>query len=113
MWPRIVTQKKNCLYFHKIHFCLICSSDKVNLKKAIEEIVLNSKTVTICVSVTNVNKFREFEFIPKKVGSHFTNVCVYDVETYNKARTVPYAIGSDHFSKLFSKRNRDMSQNEI
>ena len=41
------------------------------------------------------------------------NVCVYDIDTYNKDRAILYAIGIYPVSKLVSKWNRDLTQDEI
>ena len=52
-------------------------------------------------------------FNPKKVHSQLNNVIVYDIETYNKDRAVPYAIGFYPVSKIVSKWDRDLTQDEI
>ena len=60
-----------------------------------------------------VNKFSKYEFSPKTVESQLNNVCVYDIETYKKDRAIPYAIRFYPVSKIVSKWNRDLSQDEI
>ena len=58
-------------------------------------------------------KFTEYKFNPKKVDSQLNNVIVYDIETYNKERAIPYAIGFYPVSKIVSKWDRDLTQTEI
>ena len=62
--------------------------------EATEEVELNFKYINNKVSSdVNVNKFKEYKFNPKKVDSQLNNVIVYDIETYNKDKAIPYAIG--------------------
>ena len=49
------------------------------------------------INLQNINS------TPKKVQSQINNVCVYDIETYNKERAIPYAIGFYPVSKIVSK----------
>ena len=102
--PRTITEKDKALYLHNNHFCVIWKSDlrsgpanswasvKVNFSKAIEELELNFKYVNNKVTDANVTKFKEYKFNPKKVDSQLNNVIVYDIETYNKDRAIPYAM---------------------
>ena len=59
------------------------------------------------INLQNINS------IPKKVDSQLNNVIVYDIETYNKDRAIPYAVGFYPVSKIVSKWNRDLTQTEI
>ena len=110
VWPRTVKERKQCLYLHNNHFCCIWGD---SLKKAVEEVESNFKLVNNYVISTIVNNHREYNFKPKKIESQLANVCVYDIETYNKDRAVPYAIGFYPVTKLCSKWNRDLTQTEI
>ena len=98
---------------HNNHFCVIWISNGINFSKAVEELELNFKYVNNKVTDANVNKFKEYKFNPKKVDSQLNNVIVYDIETYNKERAIPYAIGFYPVSKIVSKWNRDLTQKEI
>ena len=50
--------------------------------------------------------------ILKKVKSPLTNIVVYDLETFNKNRVVPYCSCIYKLSKLSGKYNRDISEQE-
>ena len=108
--PRSVKERKKCLYLHNNHFCCIWGD---SLKKAVEELQVNFKLVNNFVNCYFVNKYVEYNFKPNTIESQLNNVCVYDIETYNKDRAVPYAIGFYPVSQLASKWNRDLTQDEI
>ena len=44
------------------------------------------------ISEENVNSYFEYEFIPKKIDSHLTNLILYDLENHNTDRARPYCI---------------------
>ena len=111
--PRTITEKSKGLYLHKNHFCVIWISNGINFSKAVEELELNFKYVNNKVTDDNVTKFKEYKFNPNKVDSQLNNVLVYDIETYNKERAIPYAIGFYPVSKIVGKWNRDLTQTEI
>ena len=52
------------------------------------------------------------EYKPKKVPSQLTNMIVYDLETFNTDRAVPYANCIYRVNKLSGKNNRDITQRE-
>ena len=56
--------------------------------------------------------FIKYEYKPKKVQSQLTNMVVYDIETFNTDRVVPYANCIYRLSKLSGKYNRDISEKE-
>ena len=126
--PKNILQKEDkLLYLYKNHFCVLWISNGINFSKAVEELELNFKYVNNKVTDANVNKFTEYKFNPKKIDSQLNNVIVYDIETYNKERAIPYetynheeekraipyAIGFYPVSKIVSKWNRDLTQTEI
>ena len=49
---------------------------------------------------------------PKKVQSQLTNMVVFDIETFNTDRAVPYANCINRLSRLSGKNNRDISEKE-
>ncbi len=91
---------KKCLFSHKNLFCCIWSD---SLKKAVEEVNFNFKPISIHVNTTNVENHTKCNYKSKNIGSQLNNVCAYDIETYNKHRAFPYAIGFYPVSKLSSK----------
>ena len=52
----------------------------------------------------NINK--------KKVQSQLTNIIVYDLETFNNDRAIPYANCIYRLSKVSGKYNRDITDRE-
>ena len=93
--PGNITQR-NTLKTHENHFCLIWKSDGISFNKAIKEVKDISKVVDIIISDKHVEKFFKHEHNPKKVKSPLINIVVYDLETFNKIRVVPY------FSRIYT-----------
>ena len=56
--------------------------------------------------------FFKSEYKPKKVQSRLINMIVYDIETFNTDRVVPYANCIYRLSKLSGKYIRDLTQRE-
>ena len=54
----------------------------------------------------------KYEYNLKKVKSHLTNIVVYDLETFNKIRVVPYCSCIYKLSKISGKYHRDISEQE-
>ena len=50
--------------------------------------------------------------ILKKVKSPLTNIVVFDLETFNKNRAVPFCSCIDNLSKISGKYHRDISEQE-
>ena len=98
--PRTVKERRKCLYLHNNHFSSIWGH---SLKKTVEELEANFKLVSSYVKCNNINKCVGYNFKPKSIESQSNIVCVYVIETYNKGRAVPYAIGFYPVSKLASK----------
>ena len=72
------------------HFCLIWKSDGISFDKAIRELKDNFKVVDNVISDKHVKSFIKYDYKPKKRKSPLTNIVVYDLETFNKDRAVPY-----------------------
>ena len=56
--------------------------------------------------------FIKYEYKPKKVQSQLTNMVVYDLETFNTDKAVPYAKCIYRLNKLSGKYNRDITGQE-
>ena len=110
--PRNLTQRDTALKIHENHFCLIWKSDGVSFEKAIKELKDNFKVVDNVVSDKHVKIFIKYEYNPKKVISPLTNIVVYDLETFNKTRAVPYCSCKYKLSKISGKYHRDISEQE-
>ena len=84
------------------------------MSKAVSEVETNSKFINSEVNELNSQNFKEYKFDPRKVANQVTNVCLYDIETFNRDRAIPYAIGYFPISKMgISKYNRDLTKEEI
>ena len=110
---RTVTQRIIALKVHNNHFCLIWKSDNVSFNQVIEnELKPNFKVVDNFISDKHVKSFIKYEYNPKKVKSPLTNIVVYDLETFNKIKTVPYCGCIYKLSKISGKYHRDISEQE-
>ena len=111
--PRNITQRNTALKIHDNHFCLIWKSDNVSFNQVIkDELKPNFKVVDNVVSDKHVKSFIKYEYNPKKVKSPLTNIVVYDLETFNKIRAVPYCSCIYKLSKISGKYHRDISEQE-
>ena len=71
---------------------LIWKTQNISFKKAIgDELEPNFKIVDNVISDKHVKSFIKYEYNPKKVQSQLINMIVYDIETFNTDRAVPYA----------------------
>ena len=77
---------------YKNHFCLFCKSNGISFNELIEELKLNFKVVDNIISDKHVESFFEYEYKPKKVQSQLTKVIIYDLETFNTDKCVPYGV---------------------
>ena len=75
---------------HNNHFCLIWKSDGISFDKAIKELKDNFRLVDKVISDKHVESFIKYGYKPKKVQSPLTKIFVYDLETFNKLRAVPF-----------------------
>ena len=111
--PRNITQRNTALKIHNNHFCFIWKSDSVTFNQVIEDdLKPNFKVVDNVISDKHVKNFIKYEYNPKKVKSPLTNTVVYDLETLNKVRAVPYCSCIYKLIKISGKNHRDISEQE-
>ena len=111
--PRNLTQRNTSLFIYNNHFCLIWNSDGISFNQVIEdELKQNSKVVDNVISDKHVKSFIKCEYNPIKTKSPLTNIIVYDLETFNKTRAVPYCSCIYKLSKISGKYHRNISEQE-
>ena len=110
--PRNLTQRKTSLFIYNNHFCLIWESDGISFEKAITELKDIFKAVDNVISDKHVKIFLKYEYNPEKFKSLLINIVVYDVETFNENRAVPYCSCIYKLSKISGKYHRDISEQE-
>ena len=111
-FPRSDRERNIGLYFYN-HFCLIWKSEGVSFNQAIKELEDNFQIVDIYITEENVESHFEYIYQPKKIQSHLTNFIVYDLETHNTDRAIPYVFCFHRISKLAGRYNRDLTHDEI
>ena len=79
---------------------------------AITELKDNFEVVDKVISDKHVKSFIKYEYNTKEVKSPLTNIVVYDLETFNKTRAVPYCSCIYKLSKFSGKYHRDISEQE-
>ena len=104
-YPRNITEKNIALEIHKYRFCLIWKSNVISFNQAIDKLKPNFKVVDSVTSDRHVKSFVKYEYKPKKVQSQLTNMIVFDFQTFNSNKAVPYANCICRLSKLSSKYN--------
>ena len=80
--------------------------------QAIEELKLNSKVVYSVISDKRFKCFLKYEYKPKKLQFPITTKVVFDLETYNKDRAVPYCKCIFTLRKIAGKYNRHITEKE-
>ena len=110
--PRNLTQRKTSLFIYNNHFCLNWKSNGISFEKTITELKDKFKVVDNVKSDKHVKSFIKYEYNPKKVESPLTNIVVYDLETLNEIRAVPYCRCIYKLSKNSGNYNRDLSEQE-
>ena len=111
--PRNLTQRNTSLFMYNNHFCLIRKSQNINFNQVIEnELKPNFKIVDNVISDKHVKSFIKYEYNLKKNKSPLTTIVVYDLETFNKVRAVPYCNCIYKLSKISGKYHRDISEQE-
>ena len=112
-YPRNITERDIALKIHKNLFCFFWKSQRVSFNKAIgDQLKPNFKVVDNVISDKDVRSGFEYECKPKKVHSPLTNIVVYDLETFNKDRAIPYCICIYELSIISGKYHRDTSEKE-
>ena len=110
--PINITQRNISLFIHN-HFCLNWKPNGISFNQAIEdELKPNFKVVDNVIPDKQVKSFIKNQYKPKKVQSPSTNVIVYDLETFDIVRVVPYCSCINKLSKISGKYNRDISAKE-
>ena len=89
--PRNITHRDLALKIHNNHFCLIRESGGTSFDKAMKEIKDNLRVVDSVISDKHVKSYIKYEYKREKVQSQLTNMIVYDIETFNTIKCVPYA----------------------
>ena len=108
-----VTNKDSALYLYNNHFCLILKSQGVSFNQAIQELKANFKMVNNYITEENVKSHFKYEFIPKKIESHLSNIIVCDLETHNTDRARPYNMTFYRLSKIAGRYYRDPTFEEL
>ena len=89
--PRNITEKDIALKVHNNHFCLIWKSQNISFNQVRkDESKPNFKVFDNVRSDKHVKSLIKNENKPNMVQSPLTNIVVYDLETFNKIRAVPY-----------------------
>ena len=92
------------MFIHDIQFSLIWQSQNNSFSQIRkDELKPNFKVVDNVISDKHVKSFIKYEYKPKKVQSTLTNIIVYDLETFNKNRAVPYCSCIYKLSKISGK----------
>ena len=111
--PRNLTQRGTSLFIYNNQFCLIWKSKGISFNQVIEnELKPNFKVVVNVISDKHDKSFIKYEYNPKKVKSPLTNIVIYDLETFNKIRAVPYCSCIYKLSKISGKYHRDICEQE-
>ena len=106
------TQRNTALKIHNIRFCLIWKSNDVSSEIVKEdELKPNFKVIDNVISDKHFKSFVEYEYRTKK-NRTLTNIVVYDLETLNKNRSVPYCSCVNKLSKISGKYLHDILQHE-
>ena len=110
--PINITQRNTALEIHNNHFCLIWKTNGICFDGAVKQLKDNFRVVDNVISDKHVKSYNKYEYKPKKVHSQLTNMVVYDIETFNTIKCVPYAKCIYRLSKISSKFYRDISEKE-
>ena len=65
------------------------------------------------ITEENVKSYFKYEFIANKIDSHLSNFIVYDLETHNTDRAIPYNMTFYRLSKIAGRYERDPTQDEL
>ena len=113
VFPRTVTNRDSALYLYTNHFCLIWKSEGVSFNQSINELKNNFKIVDNYITEENVTSHFKYEYIPRKIESHLTNLIVYDLGTHNTDTARPYCISFHRLSKIAGRYDRDPTQDVL
>ena len=60
----------------------------------------------------HVKSFIKYDYKHKKVQSYLTNTVVYDIETFDTDKAIPYILRIYKLTQMSAKYNRDTTQQE-
>ena len=83
------------------HFCLFWKSNGISYIQAINELKDDFRVVDSVVSDKNVNSYIKYEYKPKKVRCQLSNKIVYDIETFNTVKCVPFSNCINRLGTIF------------
>ena len=89
--PRKNTERDIAFDVYKNHFCVFWKSNGIIFNKATEELKLNLKVVDVVISDKHFKNIIKQENIRKKDQPQLIHMIVYDLETFNTDRAIPYA----------------------
>ena len=99
--PRYIAVRNIALYVHENQFCLIRKSQNISFNKATEDELEPNSKLLIMLYLTNMLKvLLNMNTNLEKVQSQLTNIIVYDIETSNTIKSVPYSICIYSLSKI-------------
>ena len=98
------------MFRHNNVFCSFRKSNNNGFFEAIKQLKLNFKVVDNVISEKHVKSFIKKDYKPKKFKAPLTNIIVFDLETFNKIRAVPYGSGIHKLSKISGKYIRYISE---
>ena len=101
------------MFTYNNHSCLIWKSHGISFNQVIEdELKPFFKVVDNVISDKRVKIFIKHDYKPKKIQPPITNIDVYDLETFNNVRTVPYYKCINTLSQISCKYHRDITEKE-
>ena len=104
MCPRNIVEGNIVLHVHENYFCLIRKPQNISFNQVIkDELKQNFKVVDNVISDKHVESFIKYENKHKRVQSQLTNMIVYDIETFNTSKCVPYSNCIHRLSKVSGK----------
>ena len=106
------TERNLALKMHENHFCLIWKSDGISFDEAVKELKDNFKVVDNVISDKLVKSFIKDEYRLKNAQPQLTNMIVYDLETTNTDKAVPFGYCICRLNKISGKNIRDITERE-
>ena len=90
--PRNITKRSTSLFLRRFCLLLIWKSDGISLNQAIEdELKANFKVVHNVLFDKHFKSLIKYEIKPKNFQAPITNMTIYDIETFNTIKCLPYA----------------------
>ena len=81
--------------------------------KATEKVQKHYELEAACVDCDKVRQNAKNSFCPKKIEIQLINVNFSYLETFNRDRAVPHAVGFYRVSKILDKFDRDLTNDDI